>query len=279
MAYDRHIALMRLIGLGSVDQRENPKALIWARRLEWPLSIAVIWILIDWYLQASGTQYGFVTNLTDWLIWLLFIAETTILTSLVDDKRRYLQQNWLNLVIILAGLPIIWGVDTFYAGTLRTLRLLLMFGILFRVSKDIRILLARHNLGLTLLVCFFIMIISGILIAGIDPAFKTPLDGVWWAWVTVTTVGYGDLVPSTTEGRVFGAILILMGIALFSMLTASFSVFFISQDEKELTDKERHNLNRIELLENRLERIEDQLDQTLHCLKEIQRNKDPDQRQ
>ena len=77
------------------------------------------------------------------------------------------------------------------------------------------------------------------------------MDGLWWAWVTVTTVGYGDLVPATTEGRIFGSLLILMGLAMFSMLTASFSVFFIEQDERELTQKEERNIERIEGLERK----------------------------
>lgn len=169
-------------------------------------------------------------------------------------------------LIVLAGLPVLWGVNTFYAGTLRTLRLALTIGIFLRVSKDTRDLLSKHNLGVTLFVCFVILIISGLLISGIDPAFETPLDGLWWAWVTVTTVGYGDLVPATTEGRIFGSLLILMGLGMFSMLTASFSVFFIEQDERELTLKEEQNIKRIAQLEAKLERIESQLDEALSVL-------------
>lgn len=269
MEYQKHSALMRFVGLGGVDEQENETAKRWGRRLEAPMVLAAIWILIDWYLQAKGLEKGYITFASDWLIWLVFLTELVVMFFVVDDRIRYLRHNWMSPLIVLAGLPVLWGVDTFYAGILRTMRLVLTIGIFFRVSKDVRDLLSRHNLGITLFVCFVILIVSGLLISGIDPAFETPMDGLWWAWVTVTTVGYGDLVPATTEGRIFGSILILMGIAMFSMLTASFSVFFIEQDERELSEKEERNLQRIESLETKLENIEKQLDKTVLLLGEL----------
>ncbi|WP_420598470.1 ion channel [Neptuniibacter sp.] len=269
MEYEKHSALMRTVGFGGVDERENETAKRWGRRLEAPMVLAAIWILIDWYLQAKGLEPGYITFASDWLIWLVFLSELIIMSIVVDDRIRYLKHNWMSPLIVLAGLPVLWGSETFYAGILRTMRLALTIGIFFRVSKDVRNLLSRHNLGITLFVCFVILVVSGLLISGIDPAFETPMDGLWWAWVTVTTVGYGDLVPATTEGRIFGSVLILMGIAMFSMLTASFSVFFIEQDEREISEKEDRNLQKIENLEGKLERIEKQLDKTVKLLSEL----------
>jgi voltage-gated potassium channel len=95
------------------------------------------------------------------------------------------------------------------------------------MSAAARKILSRNHLGMTLMVSFIIVIMSGTLMALIDPNIETPLDGIWWAWVTITTVGYGDIVLGSTAGRLFGsALIILLGIALFSMLTASFSAFF-----------------------------------------------------
>lgn len=272
MAFQRHQAFLGKVGFGGVSDQENPKAKLWSKRLELPMILVALWIIVDWYLREKGLSAPLITFFTDWFIWLCFIVESSILLALVDDKKQYLLNNWMNILIILAGLPIIWGVETFYAGILRSLRLLIMFGIFLRISTDVRSVLSRHNLGLTLFISFLIMLFSGFIISGIDPAFETPLDGVWWAWVTITTVGYGDLVPSTTTGRLFGALLILMGIALFSMLTASFSVFFIEQDEKELLAREDENIRRIARIENQLERIETQLEHTLSHLEKLPRN-------
>ncbi|WP_286238192.1 potassium channel family protein [Neptuniibacter halophilus] len=269
MEYQKHAAFMRLFGLGGVDESENERALRWGRRFEGPMVIAAVWILVEWYLQSKNLSNPYASFASDWLIWLLFASELALMLSLVDDRLRYLKQNWMSPLIVLGGLPVLWGVNTFYAGIIRSLRLALTIGVFLRVSKDTRDLLSRHNLGITLFICFIILVISGLLISGIDPAFESPMDGLWWAWVTVTTVGYGDLVPETTEGRIFGSLLILMGLGMFSMLTASFSVFFIEQDEREITEKEEENILRIEQLENRLERIENQLDKALEVLNKL----------
>lgn len=274
-----HRHLVRTLGLGGVDPQENLAAKRLGAWLEWPMILAALWILVDWYLASEYGMRGTFSRYTDPLVWSFFLVELVSLTILVDDRRRHLRRNWLNVLIVLGGLPILLGMDNFYAGLLRSLRLLLMLGIFVRVSDDIYSILNRHNLGATLAVGFVLLLIAGVLISGIDPAFKSPLDGIWWAWVTVTTVGYGDLVPSTTEGRIFGALLILMGIGLFSMLTASFSAFFIEQDEKALTQRELENLNRINRLENRLEHIEKQLERAIGALERLEnRNGDEDRR-
>lgn len=272
MAFIKHQAFLGHLGFGGVHDAENETAKRWAQRLEAPMMFVAMWIIIDWYLREKGFSSPVLTYFTDWFIWLCFIAETTILLLLVDNKRRYLRNNWMNLLIILAGIPIIWGVEVFYVGILRSLRLLIMVGIFLRVSTDIRMILSRNHLGMTLFVSLLIILFSGFLISGIDPAFESPLDGIWWAWVTVTTVGYGDLVPSTNSGRLFGAFLILLGIGLFSMLTASFSVFFIAQDEKEMLAKEDANIARIAQIESRLEKIEHNLQLTVTHLTKLNRH-------
>lgn len=63
------------------------------------------------------------------------------------------------------------------------------------------------------------------MMAAIDPAINNIWDGMWWAWVTVTTVGYGDIVPVSGPGRILAGILMLIGMGLFSLFTANFSAF------------------------------------------------------
>ncbi len=241
------------VGLSGIADNENPVAKTVARYLEWPMLIIALWILVSWYWSSqSGMAKG--ELLLNWVIWLFFVLETTLLTSLVDDKRRYLKGNWLNLVIILAGIPVLWGYMP-YATALRSLRLLIFLSMLAQVSSTIRAVLSRNNLGPTMMISAFIIVTAGYLIAGIDPNIETPADGIWWAWVTVTTVGYGDLVPSSTEGRIFGGLLILMGIGLFSMLTASFSAFFIS-NRSELRYEE---IDHFKALNRQLKQIDQRL--------------------
>ncbi len=217
------------LGLAGVEDDENSDAIRWAKRFEIPVLLVTLWIPVHWFMEVKGLLTPLQSHLGDWAIWIVFLLETSVLTYLVDDKSRYLRRNWMNLVIIAGGVPMVWNF-TPLTGVLRSLRLLLLVGLLFRFSGNVRQFLAHNRLGTTLAVALVVIVLAGLLMSAIEPGVKTPWDGIWWAWVTVTTVGYGDIVPTTGMGKLFAAFLILMGVALFSLMTANFSSFFIGRD-------------------------------------------------
>jgi voltage-gated potassium channel len=75
---------------------------------------------------------------------------------------------------------------------------------------------------------------AGILVTIIDHQdFPTVGDGMWWAIVTLGTVGYGDIVPHTAWGRVVGSVVIVVGVTFISFLTATVTSMFVSADQDE----------------------------------------------
>ena len=264
--------LPNIIGLSGVGPYENERAKKLGRAFEWPMIFIAMWIVFEWYLESKAEQDIAVTAFTDWLIWSFFLLETVVLTMAVDHKKRYLGNNWANLVIVAAGLPILWETLP-HAGGLRVLRLLAIFIVLMNMSGTFRKIMGRNHLGPTVMVSFIIIVIAGTLMAVIDPNVETPFDGIWWAWVTVTTVGYGDIVPGSTAGRLFGSFLILMGIGLFAMLTASFSSFFMQQDEEELIREEKSNTQRLSDMANRIEALEAKLDRLITYSEEVEKRR------
>ena len=247
--------LIRAIGLTGVAPDENPRARAWGRRLESPMLVLAVWIVVEWYAEAQGVVPRGIAVLTDWLVWLAFVTETLLLVALVDRKVRYLRENWMNLVIIGMGIPVLWN-GAGYVAALRTLRLFVMLILLVHSSRTVRRLLATNHLGATLAVAAAVVVMGGVIIAALEPGITSAWDGIWWAWVTVTTVGYGDIVPRTPEGRAFGSLLILFGIALFSLLTANFAAFLISREEAQIMEEEESALARLREVERRLERME-----------------------
>lgn len=241
--------------MAGVAPLETPAASRWAKRLELPALLLALWILAAWYMESTGSLPETHSDWLNWAIWLFFVGETVSLTFLVRDRQRYLQTNWMNLLVIAAGIPIVSGTLP-YSLSLRSLRLLLFFNLLVQLSRGARLMLSHNHLGSTLAVSSVIIVFAGYLMAGLDPAIQSPAEGIWWAWVTVTTVGYGDIVPVSTEGRIFGGLLILLGIGLFSMITASFSVFFLSKGE---ADEQKRQLR----LEQHLKVLEEKIDQLL----------------
>jgi len=134
-------------------------------------------------------------------------------------------------------------------------------------------LIKSRNLGYLVLLATTVTIVVGFLLFLIDPNIKTLMDGIWSAWVTMTHVGFGDVVPVSFFGRLLAALLILFGLVFFSIFTALVSVAFIGRNidalggNFERLENETHNisggeeriLQELTRLHQRLETLEAQL--------------------
>ena len=96
------------------------------------------------------------------------------------------------------------------------------------------------------LITLFLVVVAGASQAAFNAdEFPSFWDGVWWAVVTATTVGYGDLYPTDVEGRLIGIVVMLLGIGFLAVLTATIASQFIKTDtaSEEILD----TLRRIEV--------------------------------
>jgi voltage-gated potassium channel len=253
-----------MVGLAGVSPFETEVARAWAKRLEWPMIMVAFWIPLQWYLEEVNMISAHVVLIGDWFVWLAFLLESIILLSLVHDKRQYLLNNWMNVAIILTGVFIIWGYAP-VLSVLRSLRVLLVLGLLLRISRTLTKILKQNQLGNLLAFTLFIVVVSGVMISGFDPAIHDPWEGIWWALVSITTVGYGDVVPVSGPGKFFASLLIVLGIVVFSVLTATVSAYLIRRSEEE-RGEEIHDLlkdvqRRLERIENKLKKIEQESEQ------------------
>jgi voltage-gated potassium channel len=119
------------------------------------------------------------------------------------------------------------------------LRLGFCSAILLCVTPTIMHWVARRQLMQILAIGGGLLAISGAGFYWLEPRVNSYGDGLWLAFTTAATVGYGDLVPSTVAARVFAVFIVLLGYALFSVVTASIAALFVGEDEKGL-EKELH---------------------------------------
>lgn len=252
------------LGVAGVSVHENERARRWGIRFEIILSLAILWLPFAWYAEHKGVMAPDVLRMIDLCVWGVFVGEAFVLSLLVSNRRRYWQQNWLNLLIVFGGLPFLFLSQAGALAFLRVLRLVLLVVMIARFARHSLRLLARHALAATLIMAFFLVVTLGTLVASVDPGIPTFWDGIWWALVTVSTIGYGDFVPVSVEGRLLGIILILFGVATFSMVTANLAAFVLSlQLEETAADIEREEikhelliLRRMEEMERRFDRLE-----------------------
>jgi voltage-gated potassium channel len=108
-------------------------------------------------------------------------------------------------------------------------------------------------------------LLAGFLVTLVDKAdFPTFGTGVWWAIVTLGTVGYGDVVPHTTWGRVIGGVVIVVGVTFLSFLIAIVTSYFVSGDQEKQAARDREEragelatvLESLGRIERRLETLE-----------------------
>ena len=113
----------------------------------------------------------------------------------------------------------------------------------------------KRSLVYLLILAFAVAIVSGFFLYVIDPNIHSLFDGIWSAWVTMTHVGFGDVVPTSFLGRLLSATLILFGLAMFSLFTAILSATLIGKN----IDNWGHDVRQLEQDTGRIETEENQI--------------------
>ena len=116
---------------------------------------------------------------------------------------------------------------------------------------NIRKVLTSHNILYVIPLFFLIIFIFGTLVTHIErnvsfANIESYEDGIWWAFISVTTIGYGDHFPITSTGRLLGAILIGFGLGFFSVITAHLASLFVEADEREEYKQIHNHIKRLE---------------------------------
>lgn len=211
---------------GRKGGRDRFNEFVARHEIAWELTmaaLAVVFVVLG-FLPEEGASVELAA--AEWILTVLFAAEFGARFGASHDRRRYLVGHWIDLVALV---PSIRGLRVL--RLVRLLRLVRVFASVARALTSVER-LGRHRGLIWLLVAWAaVMILSSIgLYAaehGANSAVNEPLDALWWGIVTMTTVGYGDVYPITPEGRLAASVLMLLGIALFSAVTATITSFLL----------------------------------------------------
>jgi voltage-gated potassium channel len=108
---------------------------------------------------------------------------------------------------------------------------------MFKKKNHRKLHIARRGVIYSLILCAVILLLGGLGFWMLDPLVHTIPDGLWLAFTTAATVGYGDMVPSTHASRGFAVIVVMLGLAVLSLTTASLSAIFVEKDVEEADDR------------------------------------------
>ncbi|WP_300678788.1 potassium channel family protein [Nocardioides sp.] len=195
----------------------------WERRSEVPLLLlalgfllAYAWPVLDPRLSPDVET---VLTIASWAVWIVFAVDFAIRLFLAHDRRAYALSHWYDVLLIV--LPM-----------LRPLRMLRLLGLVRVLNRSAA---SRASRAVTYVAGVAVMAVGLGALAMLDAErdahganITTFGDALWWAVSTVTTVGYGDRYPVTTEGRCVAFALMLVGISVVGVVTASVAAWLLS---------------------------------------------------
>lgn len=224
----------------------------WKRITEWPLTVLALLFLSAYAWSVIGDLTGPRAHLTDWVmngVWFLFAAEFAVSLALAPNRGRWFVRHFHEFLMV--ALP--------FLRPLRLLRLVTLVTLLHR----------RAGAAFRGRVTIFVVAASSLLVfiaslAELDAEqnaaganIRSFGDSLWWAFVTITTVGYGDFYPVTLVGRLVAVGLMIAGIALIGTVTATFASWFVESiasakaEDKAVAEKSRELSGQVSETANR----------------------------
>ncbi len=227
----------------------------WNRRMG---PVIVVAAILPIAVSVTDTSRAHPAVWLDLVSWLVFITDYVVHIRLRKGYTRT-KGGWFDLGIIVLSAP--WYVLPFF-GSSRILGLarLARLGRVFVVSsKGQKLRELGRRLGQAAIYSAALIGVCAIVVEAVEPAsngYENMGDALWWAVVTFTTVGYGDIYPTTGAGRFVAVLLMLGGVALIGSLAASLGSFFNKDTETENELQQLEDVQQELLLEVRSLRAE-----------------------
>ena len=224
------------------------------------LSVYVLGALFVQTVFNIPPAVNLLLNRIDFAICLIFIADFFVRLNRAPSKFAFLKWGWIDLASSIPMFEFLrWG---------RLVRIIKIFRIL-RAFRSTKVLInylfqnrAKGTFATVATISLIMVIFSSIAILNLentaDANIKTPSDALWWAFATITTVGYGDRFPVTHEGRLVAAILMTTGVGLFGTFTAYVASLFMEAENQKDEDELQAVVKEVQLLKMQIETLIEQ---------------------
>jgi voltage-gated potassium channel len=194
---------------------------------EWPLMATALIFLTAYAWQVIGAVEGRDAEALEvvmWITWAIFAVDYVTNLWLAENRRRWFVRNLHELLIV--ALP--------FFRPLRLLRLVTLLSVLHRtIGETLRGRVVTYVAGSAALLVFVgALAVLDVEQSAPDAKIVTFGDALWWAITTITTVGYGDMYPVTAIGRMVAAALMMSGIAVLGVVTASIASWLVQRIEE-----------------------------------------------
>jgi voltage-gated potassium channel len=254
----------------AVDSTVESRFERFARATELPVAILALLIVPALALEehARTLQVREIAIGINWVVWVAFCVEYLGKLVLAPARRAYMRTAWFDLLIIVLSPPFLVPQALQGVRAVRAVRILRLLRFVraaavaamgLRLANDV---LRHRRFHYVALATAVVVSLGAIGIYAVEHGSNNTIqsigDAFWWAIVTTTTVGYGDVSPVTGEGRLIAVALMLVGISFIGVFTATVTSFFFDQGRSA----------EAEALERKLDQIDAKLDDLLRAGKE-----------
>ena len=228
------------------------------------LALVAVYISVcDILGKSSKLQYNI-----DNIITVVFIIDYIVRLIFASSKRKFVKENVLDLIAIIPFSSLLKIFRVFkLLKFLKLLKLARVSAYFIRLYKRIKFFFEINGLKYMVAVTAVCVVAGGVAIHFVEGMSLT--DGLWWSFVTATTVGYGDLSPVTPFGRVVAAILMIVGIGLIGSLTSTITALFFQKKEVHASAKSDILRTIQSQLDNFDDLTEDDIETICHTLKTL----------
>jgi voltage-gated potassium channel len=212
-----------------LGRRSNERAKRLDKHFQVPIFVAALLVIPVIVIEQAHVSHGVKTlgEILNWLIWAAFATELVVMLAVVRDRMGWLRKHPLEAAIVLLTAPILPAS----LQALRMFRLLRVLRIAVLV-KEYRRLFTLEGVRGAAVIAAIAAFCGGAIFSVVEKGYSV-WDGVWLAITTMTTVGYGDLSPHTTAGRLVAVTLMLVGIGFIALLTGAIAERFLSPEIQE----------------------------------------------
>ena len=203
----------------------NTKLEAWQKKSAWPLVILSLLYTFVYvypifaYPVSSATSNMF--QIAEYTIWAIFIIDYAVQFKFATYKKKFIRDEWISLIFVVVP----------FLRPVRAIRGVVLLRQASTRPKDAGLLSLPWIIATLGALMMLIMAAAVLDVERLAPnsTIHTTGDALWWSLVTVTTIGYGDKFPVTTQGRLLAAFLIIFGIGLIASLTGYFASWIINQ--------------------------------------------------
>lgn len=187
---------------------------------------------------------------TTWLAASAYLVAAVMLgTALWHTARAtghptaHIRANWLDLLLVLGLLAAAVAPPSQVAEWALLMRLTVAFMSLWRMVWCLQHLFTRGGMVYLVALAFVVLLMCGVGFWWLEPTTPTLAEGLWLAFTTAATVGYGDIVPTTPASRIFAVFVVLLGFGVLTLVTAAIATAWIETEERRIERELMHDMH------------------------------------